>query len=64
MLGLMKYADATYFKKQPLNNIDTSYNMELRERKIDSALTDLIDLAADKEMRGKQWYSTIVWYGW
>jgi len=38
--------DATYYKKQQLNNIVTLENMELYERKIDSALTDLIDLAS------------------
>jgi len=53
MLWPMKYADATYYKKQQLNKIVIPYHTELRERKIDRALTDLTDLAADKEMRGK-----------
>jgi len=50
----MKYDDATHDEKKELNNIVTLVNTESHERNIDSALADLIDLAADKGMRGKE----------
>ena len=53
MLGLVKYADATYYKNQQLSNIITFFNTHLCEKKVDSALADLIDLAADRGMRGQ-----------
>ena len=53
MLGLVKYADATYYKNQQLSNIITFFNTHLCEKKVDSALADLIDLVGDKGMRGK-----------
>jgi len=55
MLGLMSYNDEEQYEIEQLYNFVTLDKMGQRERKIDSVLTELINIAADRGMRGYKW---------